>query len=53
MEEGSIIPEIKEAAKDDWRVALMAKLTEWTQDNEDHHFIPIIHAWDANNEKSS
>ena len=39
-------------AKEDWRVALMAKLTEWTQDN-DSHFVPIIHSWDANQPPSS
>ena len=31
--------------KDDWRVALMAKITEWTQEN-DSLFIPIIQDWD-------
>merc|ERR1719188_1116498 len=46
MEEGSIVQNVP-TAKDDWRVGLMAKLTEWTQDN-DSSFVPIIHSWDGN-----
>lgn len=30
---------------DDWRVALFAKITEWTQEN-DSQFVPIIADWD-------
>ena len=36
-------------SKDDWRVALMAKITEWTQEN-DSVFIPIIQDWDMDDE---
>ena len=34
----------------DWRVALMAKIIEWTQEN-DSMFIPIIQDWDADREE--
>ena len=34
----------------DWRVALMAKVIEWTQEN-DSMFIPIIQDWDINEEE--
>ena len=34
----------------DWRVALMAKLTEWTQEN-DSAFVPIIAEWDVDAEQ--
>ena len=34
----------------DWRVALMAKVIEWTQEN-DSMFIPIIQDWDADREE--
>ena len=37
MEEGSLTRVVE--SKDDWRVALMAKITEWTQENESL-FIP-------------
>ena len=43
MEEGSLTN--VEESKDDWRVSLMAKITEWTQENESS-FIPIIGQWD-------
>lgn len=43
MEEGSLTRVVM--SKDDWRVALMAKITEWTQENESL-FIPIIQNWD-------
>ena len=49
MEEGAIMNVAK--YKDDWRVALMAKITEWTQEN-DTSFIPIVHHWDLNEEFS-
>ena len=34
----------------DWRVALMAKVIEWTQEN-DSMFIPVIQDWDADDEE--
>jgi len=34
----------------DWRVALMAKITEWTQENESL-FVPIIQEWDIETEE--
>ena len=44
MEEGALMD--LEKSKDDWRVALMAKVTEWTQEN-DSLFMPIISQWDG------
>ena len=43
MPEGSLT-NVVDSMKD-WRVALMAKLTEWTQEN-DSAFMPIIAEWD-------
>ena len=34
----------------DWRVALMAKIIEWTQEN-DSMFIPVIQDWDVEEEE--
>lgn len=49
MEEGSLTRVVE--SKDDWRVALMAKITEWTQENESL-FIPIIQNWDLEAESA-
>ena len=38
-------------AMKDWRVALMAKIIEWTQEN-DSMFIPVIQDWDVEEEES-
>ena len=44
MEEGSFskVSDLKE----DWRVALMATITERTQENKDSKFIPIVGQYD-------
>ena len=47
MPEGSLT-NVVDSMKD-WRVALMAKLTEWTQEN-DSAFMPIIAEWDQDAE---
>lgn len=47
MPEGSL-SNVVDSMKD-WRVALMAKLTEWTQEN-DSAFVPIIAEWDQDAE---
>ena len=44
MDEGSLYSVVNH--KDDWRVALMAKITEWMQENEST-FIPIVAHWDV------
>ena len=45
LEEGAIVNHDPENYKKDWRLALMAKITEWMQENETD-FIPIIQSWD-------
>ena len=41
LEEGAIVNHDPENYKKDWRLALMAKITEWMQKNESN-FVPII-----------
>jgi hypothetical protein len=36
----------------DWRLALFAKITQWTQENE-INIIPILAEWDLNQERES
>jgi len=38
-----------ESYESDWRLALFAKITEWTQQNE-ANIIPILAEWDLDNE---
>lgn len=47
MEEGALHE--AELPKDDWRAALMAKVTEWTQEN-DSLFLPIVGHLDLNDQ---
>lgn len=47
LDEGSLYNVVNH--KDDWRVALMAKITEWMQEN-DTSFIPVIGHWDLEEE---
>lgn len=43
MDEGSLYNVVNH--KDDWRVALIAKITEWIQEN-DTNFVPVVAHWD-------